>query len=174
MDSKDKIINYSQFLNGDKKEKFQSRLEELIDIANEFINEAGYGEYVRCDERIMMNVLLDYTADVHRLKEFHDIDFIRTEKITAYTVSWIIRRKPLQFFKYSDNEKDIFVNERFVAFLIVNECLSDDSRKYISKKYQKKFMEYTDLLLYYLKYRECNPQVLELAIESFKMGMLVE
>lgn len=32
MDSKDKIINYSQFLNGDKKEKFQSRLEELIDI----------------------------------------------------------------------------------------------------------------------------------------------
>ena len=25
-----------------------------------------------------------------------------------------------------------------------------------------------------LLYRECNPQVLELAIESFKMGMIVE
>ena len=34
--------------------------------------------------------------------------------------------------------------------------------------------EYIDLLLYYLKYRECNPQVLELMIESFKMGTLVE
>ena len=31
-----------------------------------------------------------------------------------------------------------------------------------------------DLVLYYLKYRECNPQVLELMIESFKMGTLVE
>lgn len=174
MDSKEKITNYSQFLNGDQKEKFQSRLEELIETANEFINESGYGEYVRCDERIMMNALLDYTADVHRLKEFHDIEFIRTEKITAYTVSWIIRRKPLQFFKYPENEKDIFVNERFAAFLMINECLDDDNRKYIPNTYRKKFEEYTNLLLYYLKYRECNPQVLELAIESFKMGMLVE
>ena len=96
------------------------------------------------------------------------------EKITAYTVSWIIRRKPLQFFKYPEKEKDIFVNERFAAYLIINECLSDDERKYIPEQYQKKFIEYTDLLLYYLKYRECNPQVLELAIESFKMGMIVE
>ena len=41
------------------------------------------------------------------------------EKITAYTVSWIIRRKPLQFFKYPEKEKDIFVNERFAAYLII-------------------------------------------------------
>ena len=174
MDDKDKITNYSQFLKGEQKDKFQSRLEELIKTANIFIDEAGYSEYVRCDERIMMNALLDYTADVHRLKDFHDIELIRTEKIAAYTVSWIIRRKPLQFFKYPEKEKDIFVNERFAAYLIINECLSDDERKYIPEQYQKKFIEYTDLLLYYLKYRECNPQVLELAIESFKMGMIVE
>ena len=174
MEMEDKITNYSQFLNGDQKEKFQSRLDELVLTANKFIEEAGYSKYVRCDERIMMNALLDYTADVHRLKDFHDIDLIRTEKVAAYTVSWIIRRKPLQFFEYPKEEKDIFVNERFGAFLIINECLADDNRKYIPNCYQKKFVEYTDLLLYYLKYRECNPQVLELAIESFKMGMLVE
>lgn len=83
MDDKDKITNYSQFLKGEQKDKFQSRLEELIKTANNFIDEAGYSEYVRCDERIMMNALLDYTADVHRLKDFHDIELIRTEKITA-------------------------------------------------------------------------------------------
>ena len=58
MDDKDKITNYSQFLKGEQKDKFQSRLEELIKTANKFIDEAGYSEYVRCDERIMMNALL--------------------------------------------------------------------------------------------------------------------
>ena len=61
---------------------------------------------------------------------------------------WIIRRKTLQFFKYPENEKDIFVNERFAGYLIINECLSVDERKYIPEQYQKKFIEYTDLLLY--------------------------
>lgn len=44
MDDKDKITNYSQFLKGEQKDKFQSRLEELIKTANKFIDEAGYSE----------------------------------------------------------------------------------------------------------------------------------
>ena len=170
----EKIINYNQLIKNDEKGKFESRLTELIETANAFIEEAGYSEYVRCDERIMMNVVLDYMADIHRLKEFHNIDRIRTEKIIAYTISWIVRRKPLQFIESPKHEIDIFVNERFAAYLMINECLADDNKKFISNKNQKKFIEYTDLLLYYFKYRECNPQVFELAIESFKMGMLIE
>lgn len=49
----------------------------------------------------MMNVLIDYYSDIYRLKEFHDIELVRTEKIIAYTVAWIIKRKPLQFGKIS-------------------------------------------------------------------------
>ncbi|MCM1498867.1 MAG: hypothetical protein NC124_10425 [Clostridium sp.] len=41
---------------------------------------------------------------------------------------------------------------------ITNSKILDDLDKYI------------DLLLYYFKYRELNPQVIELIIESFKMG----
>lgn len=47
-------------------------------------------------------------------------------------------------------------------------------KKFVSPENKQKLDEYIDLLLYYMKYRECNPQVLELAIESFKMGTLVE
>lgn len=82
-------------------EKNESRLRELINSANEFIKEAGYDQYVRCDERIMLNVLIDYYTDIYRLKEFHDIELVRTEKVIAYTVAWIVRRKPLQFVEYS-------------------------------------------------------------------------
>lgn len=167
-------FNYLDLIKGDRRKKFESRLRELINSANEFIKEAGYDQYVRCDERIMLNVLIDYYTDIYRLKEFHDIELVRTEKIIAYTVAWIVRRKPLQFVEYPREERDIFVNERFAAYLMINECLFDDNRRYIPGKYMSKLEEYNNLLLYYLKYRECNPQVIELAVESFKMGMLVE
>ena len=36
----------------------------------------------------------------------------------------------------------------------------------------KKLDDYMEMVLYYFKYRECNPQVVELVIESFKMGSL--
>lgn len=36
-----------------------------------------------------------------------------------------------------------------------------------------KLVEYTEMLLYYFKYRQCDPKTLELLIESFKMGGLV-
>lgn len=167
--------NYKKYIDTpEKMKKFKTRLEELIKTANEFIKEAGYSENVECNERIMLNVILDYYADIERLKQFHDVDLVRPTKMIAYTVAWIIKRKPLQFVKYSDAERDIFVNERFAAYLMVNECMTEDNKKYIDKRYYAQLREYSDLLLYYFKYRECNPQVIELAIESFKLGMLFE
>ena len=166
--------DYNYILERVGPKKFRERLDEMIDSAERYIQEAGYGEHVVCNERIMLNVLLDYFADIFRLKDFHGIENTRTEKIFAYTAAWIVKRKPLQFIYDTDEEKDIFVNERFAVFLILNECLLCGERKFVSVENRVKLDEYIDLLLYYLKYRECNPQVLELMIESFKMGTLVE
>ena len=47
------------------------------------------------------------------------------------------------------------------------------SKKFVSQESKNKLDGYINLLLYYFKYRECNPQVVELAIESFKMGTYV-
>lgn len=162
--------DYRVFLEGRQGEKFRERFAELQDTANEFIEKSGYSEYVTCNERILMSVLLDYYTDISRLKDFHGIELVRTEKITAYTVAWIIKRKPLQFVEYPENERDIFVNERFAAFLVLNECFQDDTQPYISENNQQRVDEYMNLLLYYLKYRSCNPQAIELAIESYKVG----
>lgn len=170
----DTTRDYNYILNRVGEQKFRERLDEMIDSATQYIREAGYGEHVACNERIMLNVLLDYFADIFRLKDFHGIENTRTEKVFAYTAAWIVKRKPLQFIHETDEEKDIFVNERFAVFLLLNECLLCGEKKYVSEENKNKLDEYIDLLLYYLKYRECNPQVLELMIESFKMGMLVE
>ena len=155
-------------------EQFRERLSELIRSAESFISNAGYEKDVQCNERIMLSVVLDYYADIERLKEFHKIKNVRTEKIFAYLIAWILRRKPLQFIHYTEIEKDIYVNERFAVYILINERMPFDSGKYVAPKDENKLDAYIDLLLYYFKYRECNPQAIELAIESFKMGMLVK
>lgn len=164
--------DYAEMLNKIGEDQFKNRFEELKNSATEFLEIAGYKDTVMCNERILLSVLLDYYSDIYRLKDFHNIELIREEKIFAYTVAWIVRRKPLQFTHNTDLEKDIYVNERFAAYLIVNECLCCGGKR-ISPENINKLDDYTDLLLYYFKYRECNPQVLELAIESFKLGTLV-
>lgn len=108
------------------------------------------------------------------MKEFHKIKNVRTEKIFAYLIAWILRRKPLQFIHYTEIEKDIYVNERFAVYILINECIPFESGKYVAPEDENKLDAYIDLLLYYFKYRECNPQAIELAIESFKMGILVK
>lgn len=139
--------NYNDnFKDNESKEKFRVRFEQWLRTADNFIKAAGYEGNVVCNERIMMQVLLDYYADIRRLKDFHNIDKVRTEKVIAYTVSWITKRKPLQFIRYSEEEKDIFVNERFAVYLMINECMLKEDKKYVSSENNRKMEEYIALL----------------------------
>ena len=51
-----------------------------IKSAENFIRNAGYEKDVQCNERIMLSVVLDYLADIERLKELHGIEHVRNEK----------------------------------------------------------------------------------------------
>lgn len=150
---------------------FNEFMRFLQEQAEQFISEASYAESVVCNDRILMHVLLDYYSDIERLKEFHSIEYIRTNKVFAYVAYWILRRKPLQFVNQDLEEPDIFVNERFALFLVINECLLEGADPTLDNAGKEKFDEYIDFLLYYFKYRECSPQALELLIETFKMGL---
>ena len=100
--------NYRELIDEVGVDKFRERFEELQKTAMEFIEMAGFFETAYCNERILMQVILDYFMDVMRLKEFHSIERIRTEKLFAYTISWIVRRKPIQFRDYSDVSNETF------------------------------------------------------------------
>ena len=162
--------DYSNLIKEVGVEKFRDRLKELMTTANNFILSAGYEGVAECNERIMYHALLDYYSDIYRLKDFHGIEYIRDEKLTAYTVSWIVKRKPIQLKHFSKDEIDIFINERFGAWLFIDACLRIGKKGYIPQEEQDHYDDYVDLILYYLKYRPCNPLVLELALESFLMG----
>ncbi|MCM1466577.1 MAG: hypothetical protein NC086_00405 [Alistipes sp.] len=158
------------------KEHFEARFDELVKQIQVFLEEAKYDDSVQLNERILYHVLLDFYSDIERLKDFHGIVNVKTDKIIAYLLSWFIRRKPIQITECSKDEKDIFVNERFACTLLINECLSDKSIGEIDTRLDDfkldYYKRYVELLLYYFKYRAVNPQVIELVIESFKVGRL--
>ncbi|MCM1189208.1 MAG: hypothetical protein NC541_07910 [bacterium] len=166
-----------------KKDTYQSLIEKIGDNTVDefmrflqeqcelFLREASYKGSVVCNDRILFHAILDYYSDIERLKQFHHIEDVRTNKVFAYIAYWILRRKPLQFINDDIEEPDIFVNERFALFLVINECLLEGVNYALGAEGQKKFDEYLDFLLYYFKYRECSPQALELLIETFKMGI---
>lgn len=153
------------------KEKINEFMSFLQEQSEQFIQKASYKDSVVCNDRILFHALLDYYSDIERLKQFHHIENVRTNKVFAYVAYWIMRRKPLQFVGKDITETDIFVNERFAMFLVINECLLEGVNYALGADGQKKFDEYLDFLLYYFKYRECSPQALELLVETFKIGL---
>lgn len=169
-------LDYQELLNEIGKDNFESRFAELQRQIDMFLNEGKYEQSVVCNDRILYHVLLDYYSDIARLKEFHGIKHTKTDKKIAYLIYWFLRRKPIQYKEYSENEKDIYANERFCCCLLINECLlpTDDFTidTKLDDEQMKIFDRYLDLLLYFLKYRHVNPQELELVIETFKIGRL--
>ena len=150
----------------------RERFDYLKKKAEVFIETASYGETAFCNDRILMHVIVDYFEDIRRLKDFHGIEFVKTTKIAAYTIAWWLRRKPIQF-RTDKEEKDIFINERFALSLMMNECFFREKVPLLSNEDMETFQRYLEYLFYYFKYRNCDPQVVELLIESFKMGSFV-
>ncbi|MCM1179021.1 MAG: hypothetical protein NC347_02100 [Clostridium sp.] len=163
-------MDYTELLKEVGEDNFNAWYKELLASIDKFLSEAEYPDSVICNERILYHVLLDYYSDISRLKLFHEIKHTKTDKVIAYTIYWILRRKPIQLAKFSDSEHDIFVNERYACNLLLAECLLGENVNITNSKVLDDLDKYIDLLLYYFKYRELNPQVIELMIESFKMG----
>ena len=166
------ISDYKKLMNEIGEDNFTNRLNELLRSADAFLNEAGYNTSIVCNERILYHVLLDFYSDIARLQEFHEIKNTKTDKVMAYLIFWIVRRKPIQIPVSCQEERDIFVNERFACYLLINECLLQDDQYKLNNDGLNKVDRYIELLLYYFKYRQINPQVIELVIESFKIGRL--
>ncbi len=163
--------DYSELIKKVGKDNFDNRLMELRKTIDEFLSQAEYPDWVECNNRVLTHALLDYYTDIVRLRDFHSIENVKTDKVVAYLIFWILRRKPIQLTQDSEDERDIFVNERFACTMLLGECLLENMEDVkLTEDLAKKLGKYIDLLLYYFKYRQYNPQVIELLIESFKMG----
>lgn len=167
-------INYEEIVKEFSEEVIRSRFEQIYEEMQSFIREQKLQAEVCINDVILMQAILDYFSDVARLKLYQNIRHINSIKIKAYETFWLVQRKPIQVVAEKlEDDRNIYVNEKFVLSRLVCYLLGDEIDKPIMEENQKAFQNFLDTLYYYLKFRRCDPQAIELLILAFKAGQVI-
>ena len=165
--------DYSDIIEEFGKTLIESRFLDMCTTFDVFIKERNLQNSVKLNTFTLMHAILDYYTDVSRLRKFHKIENINVFKIRAYEISWLLRRKPLQVLE-DRKEELVYINEKFVLSYIMNffsQLLGDEFYDNLSSNNKRMVEGYIDSLYYYLKYRNCGSQALELALLSYGAGV---
>lgn len=138
-------------------------------LAEKFYKDNDLDGKVYFNDDIFQYCLIDILVDIARLKYFHDISRVNYMKLAAYTASWCLKRKPFQMIE-GCNEKYIYVNERFALTLLLEaaECYGENAH-YCSED-RAELIKGIRQIYYHLKYRNTNPQTLELFLIGLENG----
>lgn len=167
------LLSYDVIVNYFGKETIADRYKYLYDKMKEYIKERNLQDSLLICEEILQQTIMDYFADVYRLKEFHKIEHINITKIVAYEVYWILRRKPIQVKGQSDNTKIVFANEGFATTFIAHEYLIPEETEPLNPDKEDAFLKYLQHINYHLKYRCVDKQCLEIMLYSFETGKYI-
>ena len=149
----------------------EDRFNKLYNVIKDFISGEFATDSVVINRRILLIAVMDFFADISRLKSFHHIDEVNEYKMKAYESAWLSRRKPIQVFETSNEvlaQKCDYINEQFVFSYLQSYLMN--GRDLIDKSNFKNVSGFLDSLFYYLKFRDCEPRALELMIVAFKTG----
>ena len=133
--------------------------EFLYGLAEDFLHERHLENKVSIDSTVFFYCLIDMLVDIMRLRYFHNIADISSIKYRAYAASWWLRRKPFQR-KTDCSDSDLWINERFALTIMLHAL---DRNLFNSEAYDRaKAALAAKQAFYHLKYRNTNPQTLEL------------
>lgn len=160
----------SLFSEKDIDDRYRFLLEEMGEfIANYGGDEQLYADCLTVNKFSLIHAVLDYYSDIARLKEFHAVNRVNEYKILAYQVYWILRRRPIQVLQ-DKNEELVFANEKFVLAYIVS-FLTEGVK--IGEAVKPTTDSFIDSFYYYLKYRVCTPQDIEMIVLAFCAGLSI-
>ena len=141
----------------------------IHEMADSFYKEQKLEDKVYFDDSVFEYCLVDIFVDIVRLKYFHDIDLVNYIKLMAYTASWCLKRKPFQL-KEGAGTDYIYVNEKFALSLLLQASGCFDSDWKCAEKDGEKVEKLVEQIFYHLKYRNTNPQTLELMLIGIETG----
>lgn len=179
--SEDRHKTYQDLLDEFGAEIIENTYIFLLDRAKYFLsfyvtNFNIKSEDFKISETYLKEAVIDYFADIKRLKPFHNIMEIHPLKRAAYLGYWLVRRKPIQIlYDFSQEEltgrdRLISINESF-AISIMMAVIYIHSHS-TPKDYNENVYKFLHQMHYHLKYRVISPQVLELALVGFYTNQL--
>lgn len=144
----------------------------IYQMAEKFYEEQGLKGKVHFNESVFEYCLIDILVDLARLKDFHDIELVNYTKLMAYTASWCLKRKPFQLIE-GTSEDYIYVNEQFALSILLQAAGCFDTDIKCAGADKEKVEKLVEQIFYHLKYRNTNPQTLELMLVGMETGKLL-
>ena|SRR3990172_8127988 len=149
--------------------EIKGRCELLIREFNEWTSNYGFSdESIYLNEDLLFDVVLNYFADIDRLKRFHSLKRANKVKIAAYTASWLARIKPIQIKRFDSSKRSVYMllNEYFALDVMMGIVYN---KTMITKSKVGPFLDLCYDVLYYFHHRHTDPQALELLLTSLSV-----
>lgn len=165
-------VKYDELVNEIGQEVIENRIKQISQEMIDFINTNHLEEIAYIHEMGLTHAIMDYFSDVQRLKEYQGIEHINDIKIKAYETFWLLQRKPLQLKGQLEDDKYLYINEKFILTRLTSFMLAEDINRPILGESHVAFKNFLNTLYYYLKFRKCDAQAIELMLLAFKAGNL--
>lgn len=156
--------------------RIAERWDTLYKEMSVFIELHELSDVARIDKLLLSTAIMDYLNDIRRLKEFHKILTVNSIKVHAYTVYWLLRRKPIQISCQTDRKELITLNERFALQYLCNYLSVRERKSHILLRSEesKGIENFAGMLLYYMIYRLHDAHSLEMMLVAFFAGQIYE
>lgn len=168
-------VKYDEIISFFGKDIIQKRIAQILQEMTHFIEENQLEDIAYINNIALDHAIMDYFSDIQRLKEYQKIQHVNEIKIKAYETYWLLKRKPIQLKQQLQDDIWLFVNEKFLLTRLTAFMLGEDHYNIpLVGDRRKAFKNYLDTLYYYLKFRRCDAQVIELMLLAFEAGKLIE
>lgn len=167
--------NYDYLIDVFGEDKIEKRYQLLLSKSTELVYsfcrslDERLKKYFHVNELLIQDIVINYFADIDRLKKFHDLKKVNSIKIAAYTAYWYAKIRPVQII--SDINDDHLEKYRRL-FTKINEkvslgmCLGIAFDNSVQSKASSKTTELYRAIVYSMAYRTNTPQTLELMIHA--------
>ncbi len=171
-DIKSTYSDYRELVEYFGRDVIQSRIDQIFTEMEIFLKTYEYADDVRIDVTALTHAVMDYSSDIRRLKEYQKIDHANQAKIKSYETYWLLKRHPLNIINNVDDDRYTFINEKFLLMRLSCYLMGDKITQSIVDNERETFDTFLEVLLYHLKFRECNAQAIELMILAFEAGKI--
>lgn len=150
----------------------QSRIKQISQEMIDFLDATKLNDIAYIHKMALTHAIMDYFSDIQRLKDYQKIEHINDIKIKAYETFWLLQRKPLQLKEQLEDDRFLYINEKFVLSRLTSFLLGEDINKPLLDANKVAFTNFLNTLYYYLKFRKCDAKSIELMLLAFKAGRL--
>lgn len=163
-------INYDELVSKVTQEVIESRIKQISQEMIDFLKVNQLEEIAYIHQMALTHATMDYFSDIQRLKDYQGIEHINDIKIKAYETFWLLQRKPIQLKEQLEDDRFLYVNEKFIMTRLTSFLLAENINKPIVGEERIAFTNFLNTLYYYLKFRKCDAQAIELMLLAFKAG----